>query len=77
MTQDKSFLTHEFVDKLLSTGTIDEGEKECLWTDAFFTTLSEIELLVSNFYIKIIDHVATGGISPFLGNLVDDMNDEE
>ena len=77
MTQDKRFLTHEFVDKILSSGTIEEGEKECFWTDAFFTTPSEMELLVSNFHIKIIDHVATDGISPFLGKLVDDMNDEE
>ncbi|WLC85267.1 hypothetical protein KTC97_05780 [Clostridium estertheticum] len=36
-----------------------------------------MELLVSKFKIKIIDHVATDGISPLLGKLVDEMNDEE
>ncbi|MBW9169955.1 class I SAM-dependent methyltransferase [Clostridium estertheticum] len=77
MSQDKEFLTHGFIDKILSGGTIEEGEKECFWTDAFFTTPSDMELLVSKFKIKIIDHVATDGISPLLGKLVDEMNDEE
>lgn len=77
MTQDKRFLTHNFVDKILSIGAIKEGEKECFWTDAFFTTPSEMESLASKFHIQIIDHVSTDGISPLLGNLVDEMNDEE
>ena len=49
MTQDKKFLNHAFVDKILSGGTIEEGEKECFWTDAFFTTPSDMESLVSKF----------------------------
>ncbi|MCB2356321.1 class I SAM-dependent methyltransferase [Clostridium estertheticum] len=77
MSQDKKFLTHGFIDKILSGGTIEEGEKECFWTDAFFTTPTDMELLVSKFKIKIIEHVATDGISPLLGKLVDEMNDEE
>jgi len=77
MTRDKKFLTHRFIDKILSSGTIEEGEKECFWTDAFFTTPSEMELLASKFNIEIIDHVATDGISPFLGNIIDEMNNEE
>ncbi|MDF2885125.1 MAG: methyltransferase type 11, partial [Clostridiaceae bacterium] len=77
MTQDKRFLIHNFVDKLLGGGTIKEGEEECFWTDAFFTTPSEMESLISKFDIQIIDHVSTDGISPFLGNLVDEMNGEE
>ncbi|MBX4269652.1 class I SAM-dependent methyltransferase [Clostridium estertheticum] len=77
MSQDKNFLTHGFIDKILSGGTIEEGEKECFWTDAFFTTPTDMELLVSKFNTKIIDHAATDGISPLLGKLVDEMNDEE
>ena len=45
--------------------------------DAFFTTPSDMESLVSKFNTKIIDHVATDGISPLLGKLVDEMNEKE
>lgn len=77
MTGDKKFLTHDFVNKILNTGVIKEGEKECFWTDAFFTTPSEIESFVSKFNTEIIDHVGTDGLSPFLRNQVDSMNEEE
>lgn len=43
MTQDKKFLTHNFVDKILNSGVIRDGEEECFWADAFFTTPLEME----------------------------------
>lgn len=43
MLKNKSYLNKEFIDKILDTGIIREGEKECFWTDAFFTTPTEIE----------------------------------
>jgi len=77
MTGDKSFLTNNFVDNVLNTGVIREGEKECFWTDAFFTTPIEMELFISKFNTQIIDHVGTDGLSPFLKDFVDNMNEEE
>ena len=77
MTKDKSFLTNTFVDKVLNTGIIMEGEKECFWTDAFFTTPIEMEAFMSKFNIQITDHVGTDGLSPFLKDCIDNMSDEE
>lgn len=31
MLRDKGFLTQRFIDKILNTGVIKEGEKECFW----------------------------------------------
>jgi ubiquinone/menaquinone biosynthesis C-methylase UbiE len=77
MTTGKKFFTGDFVDKILSTGVIKEEEKECFWTDAFFTSPTEMESFIKEFNIELVDHVATDGISPLLGNFVDEMNDEE
>jgi len=77
MSREKEFLTSKFVDKILNTGVIKEGEKECFWTDAFFTSPLEMEAFITKFNAKIIDHVGTDGLSPFLKNFVDNMNDEE
>lgn len=77
MIRDKNFLTHNFIDKILNTGVIREGEDECFWTDAFFTTPDSLESLVNKFDIEIIDHIATDGLSPYLRNVIDEMNDEE
>lgn len=77
MSGNKKFLTKNFVDKVMNTGVIREGEKECFWTEAFFTTPIEMEAFVTKFNIEIIDHVGTDGLSPFFKDFVDNMNEEE
>lgn len=77
MLRDKKFLTENFVNKIMNTGIIKEGEKECFWTDAYFATPSEMEEFVAKFGFEIIDHVGTDGISPFLKDFVDTMTEEE
>lgn len=77
MLRDKSFLTQKFIDKILDTGVIKEGEKECFWTDAYFTSPGEIEQFINKFDVKILEHVGTDGLNPFLRNYIDEMNEEE
>lgn len=77
MTRDKKFLTYNFIEKVLNKGVIKEGEKECFWTDTFFTTPMEMESFVKKFNTEIIDHVGTDGLSPLLKDFVDNMNDEK
>ncbi|EPR10552.1 class I SAM-dependent methyltransferase [Ruminiclostridium papyrosolvens] len=77
MPRYKKFLTNSFVEKVMNTGVIKEGEKECFWTDNFFTTPLEMETFISKFGMEIIDHIACDGISPLLSNFIDNMNDVE
>jgi ubiquinone/menaquinone biosynthesis C-methylase UbiE len=77
MLRDKNYLADNFVDKILNTGIIREGEKECFWTDAYFTIPSEMEALATKFGTEIIDHVGTDGLSPFLKNFLDNMTEKE
>lgn len=65
------------VTKVIDDGIIRDGEEDCFWTDAFFTSPTEIEEFLSQFNIDIIDHVAVDGLSPFLRDSIDDMSDEE
>lgn len=77
MLSDKQFLKKSFIDKILNSGVIKEGEKDCFWTDAFFTTPSEIEEIISYYNVKILEHISTDGITPFFRKSVDAMNEDE
>lgn len=77
MLKDTKYLNKDFIDKILETGVIREGEKECFWTDAFFTTPTDMELLLKNYDVDIVDHVGTDGMTSFFRGDVDGMNDEE
>lgn len=70
-------LTSSLVSKVIDDGVIKDGEEDCFWTDAFFTSPIEIEEFLSQFNIDIIDHVAVDGLSPYLRGSIDAMSDEE
>jgi ubiquinone/menaquinone biosynthesis C-methylase UbiE len=77
MTSNKKYLTKKFIDKILDTGVIREGEKECFWTDAYFSTPSEMELALERFQTQVIDHIATDSLSPFHREFINSLNEQE
>ncbi|MGL4737643.1 MAG: class I SAM-dependent methyltransferase [Cellulosilyticaceae bacterium] len=77
MLRDKQYLNKAFIDKVLGSGTLREGEKECFWTDSYFTTPSEIEAFLAQYNVRIVSHIATDGMTPFVRSDVDAMTDEE
>lgn len=77
VTKDSSFITGTFVDNIIGIGVIKKEEKECFWTDAFFTTPNEIESFIDTFNVTIIDHIATDGISPILKDAIDNMSEKQ
>ncbi|MGD8191688.1 class I SAM-dependent methyltransferase [Brevibacillus ginsengisoli] len=77
MLNNKKYLTNKFIDKMLRTGVIRDGEEECFWTDAFFTTPEEMISLLENFEVEIIDHLASDGFSPFLGKYLNTFETDE
>lgn len=77
LTGKNKVLSRSLVTKVIDDGIIRDGEEDCFWTDAFFTSPTEIEEFLSQFNIDIIDHVAVDGLSPFLRSSIDDMSDEE
>lgn len=73
----KKFMKKDFFKKILETGVIKEGEEDCFWTDAYFTSPEEIEKFAGEFDVKVIDHAAVDGLSPLEREKIDNMTDEE
>jgi len=76
-TSDKKFLNMDLALKLVNTGTITHDDPNCFWTDSYYATPEEMENLLAKYDLKILDHLATDGLSPFLKEKVDSMNDDE
>jgi ubiquinone/menaquinone biosynthesis C-methylase UbiE len=77
LTGGSKSLTSSLVSKVIDEGVIKDGDEDCFWTDAFFTTPTEIEEFLSQFSMDIIDHVAVDGLSPCLRGSIDAMSDKE
>jgi 2-polyprenyl-3-methyl-5-hydroxy-6-metoxy-1,4-benzoquinol methylase len=76
-TRNKKFLSIDLAQRLLSTGTIYHDDPDCFWTDTYYAMPEELENLLSNMNLDIVDHLASDGISLFLGEQVDSMDEEE
>ncbi|WP_078551999.1 class I SAM-dependent methyltransferase [Bacillus alkalicellulosilyticus] len=77
MMNDSTYLKKEFIEQIINTGTIKEGDKYNFWTDAFFSTPEEMERIIKDFNVEIIDHFATDGLSPYLRSTVNSFSEEE
>lgn len=76
-TRDPKFIRNSVIEKVLNEGVIVEGDKDCFWTDAYFTSPDEIEAYLTNFDIIPVDHVGTDGISHTVQEYVDRLGDDE
>lgn len=74
---DFKYLQEEFIEKLIATGTLESNDPLCFWTDTYFDKPEIIEATYRNLNIHIIDHVATDGMSIFLNEKINKMNQDE
>ncbi|APQ60470.1 Erythromycin 3''-O-methyltransferase [Paenibacillus polymyxa] len=76
-TRDQKFIRNSVIEKVINEGVIIEGDEDCFWTDAYFTSPNEIEALLRKFDVIPIDHVGTDGISHTIQDYVDRLGDDE
>jgi 2-polyprenyl-3-methyl-5-hydroxy-6-metoxy-1,4-benzoquinol methylase len=76
-TREQKFIRNSVIDKVINKGFILDGDEDCFWTDAYFTSPDEIESLLRNYKITTIDHIATDGISHTIHEYVDKLEGNE
>ncbi|MCT4686653.1 class I SAM-dependent methyltransferase [Vallitalea sp.] len=77
MKGNDELLNSELVDKIVIDGIIRDGDKDCFWTDAYFTSPREVEEMMEQFDIQEVEHIGTDGISPLLREYVDNLSEDE
>ena len=76
-TRDKKFIRNSVIDKVINDGVIFEGDEDCFWTDAYFTSPDEIEALFEQYDVTTVEHVGTDGISHTIHEYVDKLDESE
>lgn len=74
---DRKYFTDEWLDRILSRGSTRAAEQDSFWTDAYYHTPEQIEQLLIEHQMEIVDHIATDGIAPLMGEFIDQLDDEE
>ncbi|PZD97163.1 class I SAM-dependent methyltransferase [Paenibacillus sambharensis] len=76
-TRDQQFIRNSLIDKVINEGIIREGDEDCFWTDAYFTSPDEIEAFMYQFEIKPVAHAGTDGISHTIHECIDRLDEEQ
>ncbi len=76
-TQDEQYLDADLAKQLVETGVSKHDDKNCFWTDSYYSSKDEMEKMYTKHKLKIIDHFAQDGVAPMLKQKVDSWNDEQ
>ncbi|GMA64956.1 class I SAM-dependent methyltransferase [Alicyclobacillus fastidiosus] len=76
-TRTPQFIRPSVVNKVINNGVILDGDEDCFWTDAYFTSPKEIEGLLMNYGVRTVDHVGTDGISHTIQDSIDNLGENE
>ena len=77
ISQDKKFINGDIIEQLLESGSMSHDDEFCFWTDAYFTTPEYMESVYKEMDLNIVDHIAADGISRFIKDALNGMDDNE
>lgn len=74
---DEKYLDTCLAKQLIETGVLKHDDKNCFWTDTYYSTKEEMEFLYKNNELELIDHFAQDGLAPLLAQKVDSWNEKQ
>ena len=72
----KQYLQEKWFQRIINDSVIRSEEKDCFWTDAWFTTPSEIEAIAKENHLEKIKHIAQDGVGRLRADDVNAMRRE-
>lgn len=73
---NQKYLDKDLADQILKTGVVRTEDKNCFWTDTYYSSKNEMEELYLANGITLTDHFAQDGIAPLLSGKVDSWDEE-
>ena len=77
ISQDKKFIDSNVIAQLLESGSMSHDDEFCFWTDTYFSTPEDMELVYNEMDLDIADHIAADGVSILKRDMVNSMNEDE
>lgn len=75
--RNKKYLTSSIMDKVINKGYILSTDEECFWTDAHFTSPTEMADFMATFKVEPLHFIGADGIGLILHDSVNNFSQEE
>ena len=74
---DEKYLDSALAKQLVETGVLRHDDEKCFWTDTYYSSKEEMEMIYANHDIKVLDHFAQDGLAPLLSQKVDSWSEAQ
>ncbi len=74
---DEKYLDKHLAEQLVKTGVLRHDDEKCFWTDTYYSSKEEMELIYQKYGLEITDHFAQDGLTPLLAQKVDKWNESQ
>lgn len=75
--QNDYFVDAKLAQQLIETGILRHDDEKCFWTDTYYSTAEEMEVLYRTYGMEVLDHFAQDGATPHFSQKVDGWNEEQ
>lgn len=74
---DAKYLDGAFVERFMASGALSHEDEKCFWTDSYYATAEEMELMYRQNGLAITEHFAQDGLTPLFSKKADGWTQEE
>ena len=75
--KDPEYLSKEYEEAFMQTGVISHKEKNCFWTDSYYSSKDEMENIYHKNGLQIEDHFAQDGLTPQFAKIADAWKEQQ
>lgn len=76
-SQNVNYLDNNLAKQLIETGILKHDDEKCFWTDTYYSSKEEMELMYKKHNLEIIDHFVQDGLAPILSEKVDSWDESQ
>lgn len=71
------YLDENLAQQLIETGVLRHDDEKCFWTDTYYSSKAEMELIYEKYGLETIDHFVQDGLAPLLSQKVDKWDENQ
>ena len=75
--RNRTFLDSRIAGQILDTGVLQYEDEKRFWTDSYYSSAEEMEMLCRSHGLTVVDHFAQDGLTPLFSEKADSWTEEE
>ena len=77
INQSQTYLNTDLGEKFLGNGVLQHEDRDCFWTDSYYSSAEEMEQFYQEHQLIVVDHFAQDGISTLIRKNINECSESQ